>query len=66
MLYLLIDGSIPASRGHPHLLVETIADGVRKVDARVRVASQDCPAQEEITVNTRKERQGNMFFFPYI
>lgn len=45
--YLLINGGVAASRGHPHLLIEAIADGVRQVDTGVTVASQDRPAQQK-------------------
>lgn len=45
--YLLINGGVAASRGHPHLLIEAIADGIREVDTGVTVASQDCPAQQK-------------------
>lgn len=44
--YLLINGGVAASRGHPHLLIEAIADGIRQVDTGVTVASQDRPAQQ--------------------
>lgn len=45
--YLLINGGVAASRGHPHLLIEAIADGIRQVDTGVTVASQDRPAQRK-------------------
>lgn len=37
--YLLINGGVAASRGHPHLLIEAITDGIRQVYAGVSVAS---------------------------
>lgn len=54
-LYLLINGGIAAGCGHPHLLVEAIADGVDQVDAGVRVTSQDGPGFWEI-----KDSGGNI------
>lgn len=45
--YLLINGGVAAGRGHPHLLVEAIADWVRQVDAGVGVTSQDGPVPRE-------------------
>lgn len=45
--YLLINGGVAAGRGHPHLLVEAIADWVRRVDAGVGVTSQDGPVSRE-------------------
>lgn len=43
--YLLINRGIAASCGHPHLLIEAVADGVRQVDAGVSVTSEDSPVQ---------------------
>lgn len=37
--YLLINGGVTASRGHPHLLIEAITDRIRQVDTSVSVAS---------------------------
>lgn len=45
--YLLINGGVTASCGHPHLLIEAITDGIRHVDTGVSVASEDCPIQRE-------------------
>lgn len=45
--YLLINGGVAASRGHPHLLIEAVADGIRQVDTGVTVASQDRAAQQK-------------------
>lgn len=45
-LYLLINGGIAASCCHPHLLVETITDGVRQVNAGVRVSSKNSSGQK--------------------
>lgn len=41
--HLLVDGGVTGGGGHPHLLVEVVADGIRHVDGRVRVAAQDGP-----------------------
>lgn len=41
--YLLVNGGVAAGRGHPHLLVEAVADWVRQVYAGVGVTSQDGP-----------------------
>lgn len=43
--YLLINRGVAASCGHPHLLIEAVADGVRHVDAGVSVTSEDSPTQ---------------------
>lgn len=43
--YLLINGGVAASRGHPHLLIEAITDGVRHVNTGVSVTSEDSPVQ---------------------
>lgn len=48
-LYLLINGRISTSCCNPHLLVETVTDGVRQVDAGVSVASEDSSAQKTKT-----------------
>lgn len=45
--YLLINGGVASSRGHPHLLIEAIADGIRQVDAGVSVRPQDRPATKQ-------------------
>lgn len=53
--YLLINRGIAASCGHPHLLIEAVADGVRQVNAGVSVASEDSPVQ-------RAQREENKEF----
>lgn len=45
--YLLINGGVPAGRGHPHLLVEAVADGVREIDGCVAVTAEDRPGERE-------------------
>lgn len=53
--YLLINGGVAASCGHPHLLIEAITDGVRQVNTGVSVASKDSPVHTE---GEREEGQG--------
>lgn len=44
--HLLVDGGVPSAGGHPDLLVEVIADGVRDIDGGIRVSSQNGPVRE--------------------
>lgn len=63
--HLLINGGVASRCGHPHLLVEAVADGVGQVDAGVGVASEDGPVpergREEAKQGMRKKEEMKPF-----
>lgn len=44
--HLLVDGGVASAGGHPDLLVELVADGIRHVDGGVGVSAQNGPERE--------------------